>query len=128
MNLLPAVVTDTSGGRMLKVGESLIELPSTVTHALSAGRSVTFGVRPEHIARSGTSANATMYPLRIEVLRIEALGAETIVVAQVPGAAKPLFARFPGEAEFRIGERRELFLDLREVHLFGEDGQALWTA
>jgi ABC-type sugar transport system ATPase subunit len=68
-----------------------------------------------------------MLPLLVEVLRIEALGAETIIVAQVPGAAKPLFARFPGEAEFRIGERCQLFIDLREVHLFGEDGQALRT-
>ena len=69
-----------------------------------------------------------MFPLQIEVLRIEALGAETIIVAQVPGATKPLFARFSGEAEFKIGERCQLLLDLQQAHLFAEDGQALWTA
>ncbi len=128
MNLIPATVTDMPGGRTLKVGESLIEMPPTVTGALTPGRTLTFGVRPEHIARIETSDNSAMFPLQIEVLRIEALGAETIIVAQVPGATKPLFARFSGEAEFKIGERCRLLLDLQQAHLFAEDGQALWTA
>ena len=128
MNLIPATVTDSPGGRTLKVGESLIEVPTTVTRALTPGRNVTFGMRPEHIARIEAPGNPAMFPLQVDVQRIEALGAETIIVAQVPGATKPLFARFSGEAEFRIGERCRLLLDLQQAHLFAEDGRALWIA
>ena len=127
MNLLPAVVTDEVGGRTLKVGESLIELPPAVTSPLVAGRTITFGIRPEHIARATGGLGALIFPVPVEVQRIEALGAETIVVAQVAGVTKPLFARFSGETEFKLGERCPLFLDLQQAHLFGEDGQALWT-
>ncbi|MFM9937912.1 MAG: ABC transporter ATP-binding protein [Hyphomicrobiaceae bacterium] len=128
MNLLPAVVTAEAGGRTLHVGESRVDMPASVTAPLQAGRQITFGIRPEHFSHAAASRGAAAYPIQVEVLRIEALGAETIVVAQVPGVAKPVFARFSGEADFKLGERRQLFLDLQQAHLFGEDGQALWNA
>ena len=127
MNLLPAIVMEGADGRTLKVGESLIALPPDVTSPLVAGRTITFGIRPEHIARAMGERRALAFPVPVEVQRIEALGAETIVVAQLAGVAKPLFARFSGETEFKLGEQCQLFLDLQQAHLFGEDGQALWT-
>ena len=52
MTLLPAVATDKSGGRCLKIGDSEIELPPGRCPPLRPGSQVTFGIRPEHVAQS----------------------------------------------------------------------------
>lgn len=128
MNLLPATVTDAPGGRTLKVGASVLELPIEATPTLPAGRNVTFGIRPEHIGRTHPVGNGAAFCLDVEIQRIESLGAETIIVAELPGVTKSVFARFPGDADFRIGERRSLTLDLQQSHLFAEGGQAIRLA
>jgi hypothetical protein len=56
---------------------------------------------------------------------VEPLGAETIVIARLPGVEKLAFARLAGDAIFPIGERRRLFLDTGVAHVFGSDGLAL---
>ena len=56
---------------------------------------------------------------------MEPLGAETIVIARLPGVEKLVFARLAGDAIFPIGERRQLFLDAGTAHVFGSDGLAL---
>ena len=125
MNLLPAVVTDKAGGRTLRVGESFLDLPAAISPALAAGRSITFGIRPEHIARTAGANKAATLEFEVEVQRIESLGAETIIVADVPGARRPLLARFTGEAQFTIGQRCQLHVDLDHARLFDENGAAL---
>jgi multiple sugar transport system ATP-binding protein len=124
MNLLPATVTDAPGGRTLRIGASTITLPPAVSHGMAAGQAVTFGIRPEHIARDA-AAGPTSFAFDAEVLRIEALGAETILVAEMPGTQKPIFARFAGEAAFKIGDRSPLVFDLQKARLFATDGQAI---
>ena len=128
MNLLPALVTDAAGGRTLRVGDSLIELSPAVAPVMTAGNTVTFGIRPEHVTRGQPTGSAGKFQLGVEVQRIEALGAETIIVAAVPGIEKPFFARFPGNTDFKIGERCSLSLDLQHAHLFTETGAALRSA
>ncbi|NJO23731.1 MAG: TOBE domain-containing protein [Sphingomonadales bacterium] len=85
---------------------------------------MTFGIRPEHVAQSAAANGATM-PVEAEIVRVEPLGAETIVIARLPGVEKLMFARLPGDAAFAIGERRQLFLDCGMAHVFGGDGGAL---
>ena len=127
MNLLPAVATDKSSGRRLKVGDSEIELPPSRCPPLQPGSQVTFGIRPEHVAQDPV-ANGAATPIDTEIARVEPLGAETIVIARLPGIEKLLFARLAGDAIFPIGERRQLFLDLGMAHVFGSDGLALRPA
>ena len=110
MTLLPAVATDKSSGRCLKVGDSEIELPPNRCPPLQPGSQVTFGIRPEHVAQRPV-ANGAATPIEAEIVRVEPLGAETIVIARLPGVEKLAFARLAGDAIFPIGERRQLFLD-----------------
>jgi len=124
MTLLPAVATDKSSGRCLKVGYCEIELPPNRCPQLQPGSQVTFGIRPEHVAQSSV-ANGAAAPIEAEIIRVEPLGAETIVIARLPGVEKLAFARLPGDAVFSIGERRQLFLDTGMAHVFGSDGLAL---
>jgi multiple sugar transport system ATP-binding protein len=124
MTLLPAVATDKSGGRCLKIGDNEIELPPGRCPPLRPGLQVTFGIRPEHVAQSA-AANGVTIPVEAEIVRVEPLGAETIVIARLPGVEKLMFARLPGDAAFAIGERRRLFLDCGMAHVFGGDGGAL---
>ena len=83
-----------------------------------------FGIRPEHVAQSA-AANGAMMPVEAEIVRVEPLGAETIVIARLPGVEKLVFARLPGDAAFAIGEKRQLFLDCGMAHVFDGDGGAL---
>ena len=59
---------------------------------------------------------------------LDNLGAETIVIARLPGVEKLVFARLAGEATMRIGERRQLFLDAGKAHVFDGNGLALRPA
>ena len=87
MNLLPAIATDKSGGRCLKVGDSEIELPPSRCPPLQPGSQVTFGIRPEHVAQRPVADGAAT-PIEAEIVRVEPLGAETIVIARLPGVEK----------------------------------------
>ena len=125
MNLLPAVVTDTLGGRTLRVGETDLALPAASVDGLAAGRRLTFGIRPEHVGEAGADRGGASCEVDVEVARVEALGAETIVVATMAGVERPILARFPGSAVFGTGERRRLSLNLAEAHVFDGSGKAL---
>ena len=124
MTLLPAIVTDKPGGRCLKFGDGEIELPPERCPPLQPGTQVTFGIRPEHVSQSA-AANGATAPVEAEIVRVEPLGAETIVSARFPGVEKLVFARLPGDAAFAIGDRRKLFLDTGMAHVFGSDGAEL---
>jgi multiple sugar transport system ATP-binding protein len=127
MTLLPAIATDKSGGRRLQIGSSEIELPPNRCPPLQPGSQVTFGIRPEHVAQN-PAANGAATAIEAEIVRVEPLGAETIVIARLPGVEKLIFARLAGDAIFPIGERRQLFLDAGMAHVFGSDGLALRPA
>ena len=127
MTLLPAVATDKAGGRCLKVGGSEIGLPPGRCPPLQPGAMVTLGIRPEHFAKE-PAANGTAVPVDAEIARVEPLGAETIVVARLPGIEKAVFARLGGDADMRIGQRCQLYLDAGKAHVFDGHGVALRPA
>ena len=124
MTLLPAVAMDRPGSRCLKIGDSEIELPASRCPPLQPGSAVTFGIRPEHVSHTPTTTG-TAVPIEAEIVRVEPLGAETIVIARLPGVEKVVFARFTGDAIFQIAERRPLFFDAAMAHVFGTDGAVL---
>ena len=126
MNLVEAVVSDETGGRTLKFGDTAVRMHPARSPRLRPGTPVVFGIRPEHVAEV-PSAGADEASIEAEIFRIESLGAETIVFAQLPGVGveNQLVARVSGAARFAIGERRPLHLDLTEAHLFDSDGAIL---
>ena len=124
MNLVEAVVSDESGGRTLKFGDTAVRLHPARSPQLRAGARVVFGIRPEDVAEV-PHRSADDAAIEAEIFRIESLGAETIVFAQLPGIENQLVARVGGAARFSIGERRPLHLDLTEAHLFDSDGAIL---
>ena len=124
MNLLKAVATNASDGRTLKLGDAVFQVPTERTPPLGAGATVIFGIRPEHVAANPLPGAETA-SIEVEIVRIESLGAETIVYSHLPGADKPLIARVAAASQFTIGERRPLHLDLSAAHVFDADGIVL---
>jgi multiple sugar transport system ATP-binding protein len=124
MNLLPATVAESAGGRAIRTGASEIALPADRAPAMAAGSAVTFGIRPEHVSQRPQPGDGVA---RIEaaIERVEPLGAETIVAARLPGVERSFFARMPGDAELAPGARCPLYLDLKSAHVFADDGRAL---
>jgi multiple sugar transport system ATP-binding protein len=79
MNLYEATVGE--GGRSVKLGSQLIDLPQAVAAAHSglaayAGRKVVLGLRPEHLPASNGQAGPSLVA---DVDLVEALGSELIV-------------------------------------------------
>ena len=124
MNLLPARATGEKDGLAVKLGEAIIELPAARCPRLAAGTSITLGIRPESIVERPRNGS-TFASVEAEIVQVEALGAETILAARVPGMERDLMARIGAESEATVGARRTLSLDLSAVHLFDASGAAL---
>ena len=111
MNFLPAVTTEA--GVVLADGT---KLPRPLDCGkLAAGRAVTLGVRPEHLAAAGAEAS-----LAVTVELAEMLGADTILHGRL-GDGSLIQARLPGSEHARPGDRLPLALDLRQLHLFDRE-------
>ena len=124
MNLLPALVPD--GGRGVSLGGSLLQLPEDRMPPVASGHELTFGIRPEDVALR-PQEGGSVAEVSGQVAQIEALGAETVVVATLQDGAA-LTARLSGDAGLRVGETCRLFLDLKASQVFGSDGNAMIPA
>jgi multiple sugar transport system ATP-binding protein len=123
MNLLPAVLESAGDAARVRLAGEKFDLPHWPLAVLQPhlDKEVTFGVRPEDLYEE---AHPSMPRLTIEVRAIEPLGAETILLLSAGG--HDLVARVGRETSFRIGERREIALDLGAVHLFdAANGEAI---
>ncbi len=124
MNLMPAVVTDGPGGRGLAIGGCRLDLPAERMPAAAPGTALTFGIRPENVAL-GAQAGNSVAEVTGQVTQMEALGAETMVMTDLPEAGTALTARLAGDAGLRVGDRCRLYLDLKAAHVFGADGASM---
>jgi multiple sugar transport system ATP-binding protein len=122
MNLMKAVVTDDPGGRQIRVGASAFALPAERMAPLPPGTDVIFGIRPEKISGEPRADGAS---IEVEIVQVEPLGAETIFAGRVAGAEKPVFARVGPDVPVKVGERRQLGIDLSAAHVFDAGGDAL---
>jgi sn-glycerol 3-phosphate transport system ATP-binding protein len=111
MNFLPGRLSEDGCGIELRGGEMLRmpRLPDV------AGREVTVGIRPEHLA---VAPEASVGALHVIVDLVEALGADTLVHGRVGGAEDTLLARLPGNAAVRAGDRLSLAVATEAIHLF----------
>ena len=121
MNLMKAVVADDPSGRALRVGGRPLLLPAERMSPLPPGTNVIFGIRPEKL--SGTPQPGAS--IEGEIVQVEPLGAETIFACRMPEIEKPVFARVGPDVPVKVGERRQLGIDLGAAHVFDAEGNAL---
>jgi multiple sugar transport system ATP-binding protein len=103
-------------GERIRFGASRIPLGALFPRAQrSALPEVVFGIRPEDIAEGWRSAAAQV---EARVVAVEPLGAETILMLQLPGLAQDVLARVGRDSRARPGETLPVSLDLEAAHLF----------
>ncbi len=108
MNLWPAL-GEPDGFRL--EGGTLLRLPD-----LKVSGPVTFGLRPQHLRLDGEG------PLLANVVMVEALGAESVVHAELDGGAR-LLAVLPGQPDLAKGAEIRLGFDPSHLHVFDAEGQ-----
>ncbi|MBB4285909.1 ABC transporter ATP-binding protein [Roseospira goensis] len=128
MNLLPAHLEVDGDGLTVKLGEAIrLAVPERHVPAYRAvaGRPVTFGLRPEDIHEQPPAP--TQQGFEVQVVALEALGAETNLVAQptASGALPEITARLGRQARARTGETVTLYPDLLSMHLFDPETGAV---
>jgi sn-glycerol 3-phosphate transport system ATP-binding protein len=114
MNFLPARV-DPDGRHVLLPGNHSV---ASSKAAGNGGRSVTAGIRPEHL-RQATEADAERV-IDGQVELVEALGADTIIHLRMDAEGATLLARLPGTPGLRHGDRIRLAVEEGQLHLFDE--------
>ena len=78
-----------------------------------ANRPVTLGLRPEHLAAAGGGSGVPL-----DVLLVEMLGADTIAHGQMSSSGAPLTTRLHGTSKVAPGDRLQLVIEPRHLHLF----------
>ena len=111
MNLIPGTVT---GGGIELAGVRLPLPPNGV--ALATGRSVTVGLRPEHLTVDGAA-----HSLAVTVELGEMLGADTILHGKLGTDGPLLLARLPGTVRAHPGETLPLAIAPENIHLFDRE-------
>ncbi|MEZ5667224.1 MAG: sn-glycerol-3-phosphate import ATP-binding protein UgpC [Alphaproteobacteria bacterium] len=117
MNFLPGRVTadgaQLDDGPLLPTGRSDL--------AALAGRAVTVGLRPEHLAEADAAHPAA---LSMTVELVEPLGADTLAHGRVAGKGHDLTVRLPGARAIADGDALTLGVKPEHVHLFDPDSGA----
>jgi sn-glycerol 3-phosphate transport system ATP-binding protein len=114
MNFMPG--KGEGNGRVALDGSGSVPVDVRV----DAGRKVTVGVRPEHLAPTAPSAASVVGSVEM----VEALGADTLVHVAVSG--RPVIARLPHGTPAAVGEPMALAARADRVYVFdGDTGQRL---
>ncbi len=120
MNVLPANVESSEHGLTLRIGNGYMAVPPPLRDAVAAhsGRSVVFGLRPEHIAglRRQAGAAGLAATRRRGSSIVENLGAEKLVHFRL--GERQLIARMPAEATLIDSGHGRLVFNLNRLHLF----------
>jgi multiple sugar transport system ATP-binding protein len=120
MNFLPFDGGYAVGANNVRIGEAVLPVPALREDA--SGKSLLFGVRPEHVRLSPASA------LRAEVLGGEYLGTHQVVTCTTAQGAT-LRAKVGVEVPAQRGDQVGLAFDATQVSLFDQaTGRALRTA
>jgi multiple sugar transport system ATP-binding protein len=128
MNFLPCRIGD--GGRMLHLpGGVDLRVPDKRVDqcARHIGRTLTFGLRPEHIS-AGAAGDVSSAVVPARVILVEPLGSDTLGLVKLGDGAEggEITGRFPPEAGLNVGERLAVSLQLNRFHLFDpETGRAI---
>jgi len=113
MNFLPARI-DTDGRYLSLAGGGRLALPGDGL-PVQAGRTVTLGLRPEHLLLTADTDAA----VKLKVALVEHLGADTLIYGQASAVDGGLLTiRMSGHETPPAGEVMGLAIDSRHLHLF----------
>ncbi|WP_181704272.1 ABC transporter ATP-binding protein [Chthonobacter albigriseus] len=121
MTFLDGTITAANGGPAVNINGTVVPLGryGFAGAAPEAGRPVTLGVRPEHIAVGGASPEPEAdrrHWVTDKVTLLEPTGADTIVWSELGGL--PITVRVDAEKHFHVGEPFAYGLDLTRASLF----------
>ncbi|MDK1385937.1 sn-glycerol-3-phosphate ABC transporter ATP-binding protein UgpC [Sinorhizobium sp. 8-89] len=123
MNILDAAVAD-DGLRLASSGESL-PLPVDFRNAVTAGRRVKIGIRPEALRLANMGMPGTRVTARVEV--VELTGPELVATAKL--GEQRITACLPPRTRLVAGLEHAFSFDEAALHLFDpETGRTLLTA
>ncbi|ABC93806.1 probable sugar uptake ABC transporter, ATP-binding protein (plasmid) [Rhizobium etli CFN 42] len=119
MNFLPVTckAVSAAGVEVDYLGQCAL-LPVTPRDGM-AGKTLTLGIRPEHIQLNGGDIVFTVTPTVIE-----RLGANTVAYASLNGEAENFCAMLPGSVGIRADAPVATGINAADCHLFDETGTA----
>ncbi|OWV70602.1 ABC transporter ATP-binding protein [Rhizobium sp. R634] len=119
MNFLPVTckAVSAAGVEVDYLGQTAV-LPVTPRDGM-AGKTLTLGIRPEHIQLNGGDIVFTVTPTVIE-----RLGANTVAYASLNGEAENFCAMLPGSVGIRADAPVATGINAADCHLFDEAGIA----
>jgi len=117
MNLLKAVVEQEGEACLVRIGPQRLRLPPELAARARRfdGRTILFGIRPEHLRIAGTQGPA----LGGTVTAVEHLGRETLLTADIGGASLLCVA---AEGALAEGEAARFTVPMERAHVFPDDG------
>jgi multiple sugar transport system ATP-binding protein len=118
MNFIPCNLEENAGALSVRLGDGLaLPVPATRTAVYRpyVGRSVVFGLRPEHLTEAHAHAEPGTAELSLKVDVIEPMGMETMVYVTVDGVE--ICARVDPAAAAQPGQTMRFLADLRHMHL-----------
>ena len=120
MNFLPVTcVEQNDTGVTVDYRGNRITVP-VANRAGLEGRSLTLGIRPEHIEMGSGDLAVTITPTVIE-----RLGAETIAYASLDGEGENFCATLSGSVGIETDQPLQIGINAADCHLFDEAGEAL---
>ena len=119
MNFVPVTCTGVgAAGVSVALAEHEVTLPVEPRSGLE-GKTLTLGIRPEHVRLGSGDVHLTITPAVIE-----RLGINTVAYANLADG-QPFCALLPGSAPVRADEAALVGFQAEDCHLFDPDGQAL---
>ena len=113
MNLADCTLAGGAADRV-DLGGAQIVVPAALAQRAAGVATLKFGVRPENLSLTATSADAQRVPAQVSLL--EPLGAETLVTLRI-GRAE-MVARAPASFKDKPGTAIDVYLNPHHLHLF----------
>ena len=129
MNFLDAEVVVNGDKASLKVADKEIALPPAKSKKLIdggyAGKTVTFGIRPEDVYDSQMFIETSPCVFESNVKVYELLGAEVYLYFDL--AEFPITARVDSRTNARPGDQVKFAFDVEKIHIFDKDTEQVIT-
>jgi multiple sugar transport system ATP-binding protein len=122
MNFVPATIEENAGALSVRLADgTAFRVPAerTQRYKSRAGRSLLFGLRPEHITehRGTLAPNQQEFEATLDV--VEPMGMETMVYFAIDGVE--VCGRVDPPSAGNVGEKMRLVADLRHMHLIDRE-------
>ncbi len=125
MNFIDARIVETDKGYVAETETFTIRLPEKYKELLRPLRNekVILGIRPEHIYLEPRK-HTTLAAIRGRIDFVERLGSDNVLHIDTGG--KIIIAKTSGSYAYKVGQEVEVYLDLDKLHVFKQDGEAVF--